>query len=57
MAKKHDINMIANWAKENGISGFDHLDPKIREHRRMSSLKKLREKERKEEENKTKGRH
>jgi len=50
--KKHDINMIAAWARDWGIDGFEHYDPKIREQKRMASLKKQRERERKEEEHK-----
>jgi len=46
MAKKHDINMIAAWAKDWGIVGYDHLDPKVREQRRTGSMKRKREKER-----------
>ena len=31
LAKKHDINMIAQWARENGIRGYEHLEPKERQ--------------------------
>ena len=48
--KKHDINMIAQWAKDWGIDGFDHLDPKVREQRRVANMKKQRERTRKDEE-------
>ena len=44
--KKHDINMIAAWARDWGLTGFEHLDPKIREQKRMVSLKKMRERDR-----------
>jgi len=44
--KKHDINMIAAWARDWGLTGFEHLDPKIREQKRMASLKKMRERDR-----------
>ena len=47
--KAHKPDMIAAWAKDWGVRGYEHLDPKVREQRRMSSLKKMREKERKEE--------
>jgi len=50
--KKHDINMIAAWARDWGIDGFEHYDPKIREQKRMAGLKKMRKRERKEEEHK-----
>lgn len=52
--KKHDINMIAAWARDWGIDGFEHYDPKIREQKRMASLKKQRERQRKEEDRKQK---
>ena len=48
--KKHDINMIAAWARDWGIDGFEHYDPKIREQKRMTALKKQRERQRKDEE-------
>jgi len=50
--KKHDINMIAAWARDWGIDGFEHYDPKIREQKRMASLKKQRERQRKDEDRK-----
>ena len=52
--KKHDINMIAAWARDWGLEGFEHYDPKVREQRRMTGLKKMRERERKEEDRKQK---
>ena len=27
MPKKHSLSMTYAWAKENGIRGYDHLDP------------------------------
>jgi len=50
--KKHDMNMIAAWAKDWGIDGYEHLDPKVREQRRTASMKKKREKDRKEQQRK-----
>ena len=50
--KKHDINMIAAWAKDWGIDGYEPLDPKVREQRRPASMKKKREKARKEQQRK-----
>ena len=50
--KKHDVNMIAAWAKDWGIDGYEHLDPKVREQRRTASMKKKREKDRKEQQRK-----
>lgn len=34
MAKKHDINMIASWARENNVRGYEHLDPVNRQKQR-----------------------
>jgi hypothetical protein len=52
MAKKHDINQIAAWARDWGINGFEHLDPKAREQKRMTGLKKQRDRSRKEDDRK-----
>lgn len=41
--KKHDINMIAAWARDWGLSGYEHLDPKVRVQRQYASAKKQRE--------------
>ena len=40
MAKKHDINMIADWARDWGIRGYDHLDPKQRAQKAMDEKRK-----------------
>lgn len=48
--KKHDINMIAAWARDWGLNGYEHLDPKVRAQRQMASLKKSRERDRKDNE-------
>jgi hypothetical protein len=38
---KHKPEMVAAWARENGIRGFEYLDPQQREEdRRKSSQKK-----------------
>jgi len=50
--KKHDFNMISAWAKEHDIEGFEHYDPKVREQRRIAGLKRMRDRERKEQERK-----
>tara|TARA_B100001989_G_C24477757_1_gene432752 strand:- start:3 stop:173 length:171 start_codon:yes stop_codon:yes gene_type:complete len=41
-SSKHKPEMIAAWAKENGISGYEMYDPRNREHdrRKKSSHKK-----------------
>jgi hypothetical protein len=45
----HKLEMVAIWARENGIEGFDHLDPKNREKNRQRALKATaRQNERKE---------
>ena len=40
--KKHSPEMIAAWAKENGIRGYEHYDPRNREEdrRKKSNHKK-----------------
>lgn len=35
--------MIAAWARDWGLSGYEHLDPKIRVQRQYASAKKQRE--------------
>lgn len=50
--KKHDINMIAAWARDWGIDGYEQYDPKIREQNRIHAMKRQRERERKEQERK-----
>ena len=52
--KAHKLDMIAAWAKDWGIDGYDHLDPKVREQRRIANMKKQRERQRKEEDRKQK---
>lgn len=38
---KHKPEMIAAWARENGIRGYEHYDPNYREEdKRRSSQKK-----------------
>ena len=37
--KAHKPDMYAAWARENGIPGMDHWDPKVQEKNRMRSLK------------------
>jgi len=48
LAKKHDMNMIFAWAKENGLRGFDHLDPVQREKNRYFAMKRANEQNRDE---------
>lgn len=38
--KAHKPEMIAAWAAENGIKGFEHLDPKVQEKRRMDAIRR-----------------
>ena len=35
--------MIAAWARDWGLSGYEHYDPKVRAQRQMTNLKKIRE--------------
>jgi len=37
--KAHKSEMIAAWARENGINGFEQYDPKWQEKNRMRALK------------------
>jgi len=37
--KAHKPEMIAAWARENDISGFEQYDPKVQEKNRMRALK------------------
>ena len=36
--KKHSPEQTFYWAKENGLSGYDHLDPKFKEQQRHRAL-------------------
>ena len=46
--RKHSLAMTAAWAKDWGIRGYEHLDPQQREQRRQSSNKKMRERDRRD---------
>ena len=37
--KAHKSEMIAAWARENGINGFEQYDPKWQEKNRLRALK------------------
>ena len=37
--RKHSMSMTAAWAKDYGISGYDHYDPKVQEKRRLDAIK------------------
>tara|TARA_Y200000002_G_scaffold373909_1_gene373799 strand:+ start:646 stop:822 length:177 start_codon:yes stop_codon:yes gene_type:complete len=50
--KAHKLDMIAAWAKENGIRGYEHLDPKEVAKRRTYGVQKTLERERKAREEK-----
>tara|TARA_B100000459_G_scaffold142740_1_gene103630 strand:+ start:542 stop:709 length:168 start_codon:yes stop_codon:yes gene_type:complete len=39
---KHRPEMIAAWARENGIRGFEHYDPSYRENEKRKSSQKKR---------------
>jgi len=43
--KAHKTDMLAAWAKENGIEGYEHYDPKWREKHRMRMMKSQRKQE------------
>lgn len=42
--KKHKLEMIAAWARENGIRGYEHYDPNYRpeDRKRNNSFQKKR---------------
>ena len=40
--KKHKPEMIAAWAKESGIRGYENYDPQYRNDRRNNSSQKKR---------------
>ena len=48
--KAHKLDMIAAWARENGIRGYEHLDPKEVNKRRMYGIQKNLERNRRDEE-------
>ena len=50
--KAHKPDMIAAWARENGIRGYEHLDPKEVAKRRSYGIQKALERERKAREEK-----
>ena len=52
--KAHKLDMIAAWAKDWGIKGYDHLDPKEQNKRRTQGIQKALERERKAREEKEK---
>ena len=46
VAKKHDIDMLADWAKSWGIEGYEHYSPAEREKRRQHAIKQFNAKQR-----------
>lgn len=44
--KAHKIDMIAAWAAQAGISGYDHLDPKNIDRQRQYGIKNWNEQNR-----------
>ena len=46
MPKKHDINMLYAWAKENGVRGYEHLNPGNIAKARQKAIKKNNERRR-----------
>lgn len=39
--KAHKLDMIAAWAKDAGLSGYEHLDPKNREKARQKGVREF----------------
>ena len=42
--KAHKTDMYAAWARDAGISGYEHWDPKNREKSRMKAMRDLQKK-------------
>lgn len=55
--KAHKMDMIAAWARDWGIKGYEHLDPQVREKQRQKALKQHNERQRRESEEKEKRRY
>ena len=51
--KRHKPDMVAAWAAENGIRGFEHLDPKVQEKRRMDAIRRSNNRERDDDQNRS----
>ena len=47
---KHKLDMIADWARENGIRGYEHLDRKEMNKRRSYGVQKSLERNRRDKE-------
>ena len=41
MGKKHSSEQLYAWAKENGLTKWDHYDPKYKERSRLNNSKKI----------------
>ena len=48
MGKKHDIRMIAQWARDWGLEGYEEYDPKFKEKIKIQALKRMRHKDQKD---------
>jgi len=48
MAKKHDIDQLADWARDWGLEGYEEYDPKWRDKMRTQALKRARQREERE---------
>lgn len=49
--KAHKKDMIAAWAKENGIKGYEMYDPQVQEKNRMRAMKSRQKQEERKETN------
>ncbi|MCH1385967.1 MAG: hypothetical protein L7U61_06680 [Flavobacteriaceae bacterium] len=49
--KAHKSEMIAAWARDHGISGFEQYDPKVQEKNRMRAMKSRQKHEERKEAN------
>jgi len=47
--KRHSISMTAAWAKENGMKGYEHLYPEVREKNKQRAIAEWNSKNREKE--------
>jgi len=46
-SKRHDSSMLAAWARQYGIKGYEQFDPKFKEQQRMKALRDVQTRPRK----------
>ncbi len=40
-SKRHDSSMLAAWARQYGLKGYEQFDPKFKEQQRMRALRNI----------------